>query len=175
MDYNKNLLIGICLIFLAMLFSIFALNKLNDPNKNNLSNNQEVTGDKNGSDDLVKSNETTDLSEVKLIKVNMKTPEQNDVDIPETMISFDDNLGKWLITIKTTASDSSPKPVTINNGMCPETENEFVKINPVINGESITELDMTLVELALQYPKSVVIYDSDDNAAIEYCGNISIN
>ncbi len=82
--------------------------------------------------------------------------------------------GKVVVTLNLTGFQNNPQPAHIHAGNCPGVGEVKYPLTNVVNGQSVTTLDVTLEELEQQPPLAINVHESTANIKnYTSCGELS--
>lgn len=154
---NKNLLIAVVAVgLLIVIYLIFSSQPQTVPE----TTNTPVT------------DQTETQQAVNMISVTLN--EQNDSGETGTATLVEEN-GQVVVTLSTQGSPVNiPQPAHIHVGACPDVGAVAYPLTNVVNGASITTLNVTLVQLESELPLGINVHKSASEAKVyTACGDLA--
>lgn len=91
------------------------------------------------------------------------------------IVELDGKDGKVIVTLSMAGgAPGIPQPAHIHVGSCPDVKDVAYSLTDVVDGKSVTTLDVTMAQLAAQKPLGLNVHKSADEATMYVaCGNLT--
>lgn len=175
-NQNTGLVVGIVLVLLLVVFGYgYYMNKnkttqvnVNTAIPTNIPPTIGIT-----STETVTPNPSITEKTTKTTTVNLAA--QNNSNQSGTATLIEEN-GKLVVTLSLSGGTfTEPQPAHIHMGACPTPGNIVYPLTNVVNGKSITTLNVTMDQLKAKLPLAVNVHKSATEASVyTACGDISL-
>jgi hypothetical protein len=173
-NQNTGLVVGIILVLLVAVFGYgYYLNNNKNGTVNINTMDTTTPPPPMTTTETVSPNPSLTESMTKTTTVNLD--EQNDSGQSGTATLIEEN-GQTTVTLSLTGGTfTEPQPAHIHMGSCPKPGDVVHPLTNVVNGKSVTTLNVTMDQLKAQLPLAINVHKSaSEMAAYTACGDVKL-